>query len=228
VIVAAAFCPHPPLLVAEVAQGAAAELDDLRSACDVAVGTLRAAGCDHVVVLGGPATRTGQAFDGDAVGSMHGFGVTARFGRGAASVTPTLPLSLTIGAYLLDRLGWAVSRSYLQVAQDPAAAPDTARRTGLLVMGDGSARRSAGAPGALDVRAEAFDAQVAGALRAGDPAALRGLEPGLGADLLVAGLAAWRTAGAWLASVPFVPRRARVLSETCPYGVGYLVAVWER
>jgi hypothetical protein len=243
VIVAAAFCPHPPLLVPEVAQGAAPELDDLRSACDVAVGTLRAAGCDHVLVLGGPVLggpvlggpvlggpAQGRTFDDDAVGSLDGFGVPTRFGGGAASVAPTLPLSLTVGAYLLDRVGWSVPRSYVQVGPDPetlpeAAAPETAGRTGVLVMGDGSARRSAGAPGALDVRAEAFDAHVAAALRAGDPAVLRGLDPELGEELLVAGLAAWRTAGALLAAVAW---RARVLAEACPYGVGYLVVVWER
>ena len=236
-IVAAAFCPHPPLLVPELAQGAAPELDDLRSACDVAVGTLRAAGCQHVLVLGGPGLggpARGRTFDDDAIGSMDGFGVPARFGRGAASLAPSLPLSLTVGAYLLERVGWSVPRSYVQVGPDPETVPTTvpeaaalelAGRTGVLVMGDGSARRSAGAPGALDTRAEPFDAHVAAALRAGDPAALRRLDRELGEELLVAGLASWRTAGALLAAVAW---RARVLAEACPYGVGYLVAVWER
>jgi aromatic ring-opening dioxygenase LigB subunit len=40
VLLAAAVCPHPPLLVPEVAAGAAAELDDLRDACRTALAAL--------------------------------------------------------------------------------------------------------------------------------------------------------------------------------------------
>ena len=39
-LLAAAVCPHPPLLVPEVAAGAAHETDDLRDACRRAVATL--------------------------------------------------------------------------------------------------------------------------------------------------------------------------------------------
>ena len=55
-LVAAAVCPHPPLLVPEVAGAAAPELDDLRAACDVAVARLLAAGLTDLVV-GGAAVR---------------------------------------------------------------------------------------------------------------------------------------------------------------------------
>ena len=51
-MVAAAVCPHPPLLVPEIAAGAAAELDDLRAACDAAVTRLLAAQPDVIVVVG--------------------------------------------------------------------------------------------------------------------------------------------------------------------------------
>jgi aromatic ring-opening dioxygenase LigB subunit len=40
VLLAAAVCPHPPLLIPEVAAGAAHELDDLRTACRTALAAL--------------------------------------------------------------------------------------------------------------------------------------------------------------------------------------------
>ena len=55
----------------------------------------------------------------------------------------------------------------------------------LLVVGNGSARRSEKAPGHLDERAAAFDAELEKALRCGDVEALRGLDRGLAAELMV-------------------------------------------
>src|SRR5690606_23884604 len=51
-LVAAAVCPCPPLLVPEVAAGAAAELDTARAACRDALGVLAAARPDLLVVVG--------------------------------------------------------------------------------------------------------------------------------------------------------------------------------
>ncbi|WP_442933608.1 class III extradiol dioxygenase subunit B-like domain-containing protein [Micromonospora sp. CPCC 206060] len=51
-LVAAAVCPHPPLIVPEIAGSAAGELDDLRAACDAAVARLYDAGARSIVVLG--------------------------------------------------------------------------------------------------------------------------------------------------------------------------------
>ncbi len=71
---------------------------------------------------------------------------------------------------------------------------------GLLVMGDGSARRTEKAPGWLDERAAGFDAAASAALAAGDPALLaRGAICELGAQLLAAGAPAWRAASRLLA-----------------------------
>ncbi|HZB51087.1 MAG TPA: hypothetical protein VE547_18515 [Mycobacteriales bacterium] len=109
---------------------------------------------------------------------------------------------------------------------DPAAVaaglagPD---RLGLLVMGDGSARRSERAPGYVDPRAAGFDAAVAAALATGDAAALRDLDPARGAELLAGGVPAWRVAGHAAAGVEF---DAELLRDEAPYGVGYLVAAW--
>ena len=96
-------------------------------------------------------------------------------------------------------------------------------RLGVLVMGDGTARRCERAPGYLDERAASFDAAVAAALAAGDAAMLRDLDPALGADLLAAGVPAWRTAGHVVGGRPVA---AELLHESAPYGVAYLVATW--
>jgi len=248
VLVAAAFAPHPPLIVPEVAAGAAGELDALRAACAEAVRRLTAARPDRVVVVGAgppPARR----WDGADAGSFAGYGVarTVPLGpagreRGLAPALPPMPLSATVGAWLLQQAGYAGLRSAVTV---PAGATDAelagwagyilgagggggevggGGRVGLLVMGDGSARRSTAAPGHLDSRAAGFDARVAGALREADPGTLRSLDPVLGAELLAAGVPAWRLAGqAAAAAGPF---EAELLYEYAPYGVGYLVAVW--
>ena len=92
-----------------------------------------------------------------------------------------------------------------------------------LVVGDGSARRSERAPGYVDPRAEPFDAAVAAALAAGDAGALRDLDPALGADLLAAGVPAWRAVGHALAGHRYA---ADLLYDAAPYGVGYFVAFW--
>ncbi|GAA3457324.1 hypothetical protein GCM10018962_91580 [Dactylosporangium matsuzakiense] len=68
-LVAAAVCPHPPLLVPELAAGAAPELDDLRAACRAAVAHLANASVDSLIVLGSDTTtvRREPPFGGDPV-----------------------------------------------------------------------------------------------------------------------------------------------------------------
>ncbi|MEU7756862.1 hypothetical protein [Micromonospora sp. NPDC049171] len=102
-LVAAAVCPHPPLLVPEVAGSAAPELDDLRAACDTAVRRLLAVDSDMVVLLGtGPVTGLIRT---PATGSLQPWGVDldVPLVRGQPDRGAVLPLSLTIGAWLLAR-----------------------------------------------------------------------------------------------------------------------------
>jgi hypothetical protein len=235
VLAAAAFAPHPPLILPEVAAGAAAELDGLRAACDDAVGRLLAARPGLVVVVGGgPAAA--RWTDGDG-GSLAGYGVdvtvplceVVRAGRAG------MPLSVTIGAWLLHRAGYAGDRLAFTVPTSADAA-DLARwaadladldyRLGLLVMGDGSARRSENAPGYVDPRAGRFDEAVAVALGRVDAAALRVLDPLLGAELLAAGVAPWRLAGHVAAITGADGLIGLVRYHEAPYGVGYIVASW--
>lgn len=231
--VVAAFCPHPPLLVPALAAGAAVELDELRAVCDRTVRRLLAARPNRLIVLGGGqrARLAGPA----EVGSLAGYGLPVRAGldhnraragasNGAGSA-PSLPLSLTIGGWLLARSGGHLDVVGVEVG--PAGdlpRLGSAGRVGLLVMGDGSARRTESSPRYLDPRAVDFDATVAAALGSGDPAALAGLDLGLGAELLAAGVPAWRAAGALLAGTRYA---AELCHHAAPYGVGYFVACWE-
>jgi hypothetical protein len=98
-----------------------------------------------------------------------------------------------------------------------------AARVALLVMGDGSARRAAGVPGAADPAAEGYDADAAAAFADADPGRLARLDRSLDGELMVAGRAAWQVlAGAADGS----QMRGRLRFAAAPLGVGYLVASW--
>ena len=214
---AVAFCPSPPLLVPELAAGAAGELDPLRAACREAVRRLLAARPDEVVVIGtGPG---GGRFPPGTTGTLAGYGLPVTAALPGAPPRPgPLPLPLTLGAWLLAGAG--VPCAGVAVDGDAPGLPDA---PAYLVVGDGSARRSDRAPGYVDARAEPFDATVAAALAAGDAGALRDLDPALGADLLAAGVPAWRAVGHALAGRRYA---ADLLYDAAPYGVGYFVAFW--
>jgi hypothetical protein len=226
-LVAAAVCPHPPLLVPEVAAGAAAEVAGLLAAADQAVAHLLASGADTVVVVGGgPRTRH--------VGG--GRGDFARWGapqvRFAFGDTALPELSLLIGGWLLARHDLGGRAAVFTAVADTAPAADcaalgrtlaaAAQRVALLVMGDGSACHGPKAPGYDDPRAPGYHKDVAGALAAADPAALLALDPAGSTDLKVAGRAAWQV----LAGAAGDRWRGAVHYDAAPYGVGYLVATW--
>ncbi|MEU9004004.1 class III extradiol dioxygenase subunit B-like domain-containing protein [Streptomyces sp. NPDC059982] len=233
-LVAAAVCPAPPLLVPEVAAGAAAELDGARTACSDALAVLAASRPDLLVVAGPAAADHLGAYPQGSRGTFHGFGVETGVRLGEGEEGPRLlPAPLAVGAWLLGRAGWGSAPvEGLGVAED--AAPEECLRTGrelaardarvaLLVMGDGSACRTLKAPGYLDERAAAFDAAAARALGAADTGALAALDPRLAAELQAVGRAPWQVlAGA----AEGAGLDGRLLYEDAPYGVGYFVAAW--
>ncbi|MEE1772643.1 class III extradiol dioxygenase subunit B-like domain-containing protein [Streptomyces sp. JV185] len=235
-LAAAAVCPCPPLLVPEVAAGAAPELDAARDACAEAIGVLVAARPDLLIVVG-PADLPGRGPHPEgATGTFRGFGVGlgVRLGRDRGPVADdTLPPSLSVGAWLLARAGWDGAPveglgvgEQLETDRCTSAGRDLATRAdrvALLVMGDGSACRTLKAPGYLDRRAEAFDAAAARALGAADSDALTALDASLAYELKAAGRAPWQVlAGAAQGARP----AGRLLYEDAPYGVDYLVAAW--
>lgn len=233
-LVCAAVCPHPPLLVPEVAAGAAEELADLRAACDEALRRLVAAGPGLVVVVGDAPDRL--AYSGADWGDLSPYGVPvgARLGAGACSGQPILPLSLTIGAWLLARTGWTGDRqgygvpaglaadACARIGRELAGLDD---RVGLLVMGDGSARRSERAPGYLDDRAVGFDTAVVAALGSADSDALLQVDATLARELIAAGRASWQVLAGAAGSAAW---RGELLYDDAPYGVEYVVTGWRR
>ena len=210
-IIAAAVCPHPPVLVPELASGAASELDDVRSAALASVATLVSMEPDRVVIVG--SGELGEPVDESAGGTLAGHGVDVRAGGDDV----VLPLSLTIGAWLLDQAGWDGPRTYTttSVPIDDRAA--------LLVMAGGSARRSLKAPGYLDERAEAHDAAIGAALANGDADALASLDVHLGDELLAPGARALVVLGEMTKGADVT---ARLRWDGAPFGVGYWVADW--
>ena len=181
-LVAGAICPHPPLLI-PAAMGAAgldgggpadagldgagpadAELRGVRASCAAAVAGLLAAGPDLLVVVGGAAR--GAVYAGHAAGSLRDFGITVAVGSGE----PVLPLSLTVGAWLLDQAGEARAAGQAGT-EHPAGRALRAHPAGQ--PGTGPARCAL--PCRLLLRAVPTDMPPANCLRLG--AELAGLAP---------------------------------------------------
>ncbi|MEV6814499.1 class III extradiol dioxygenase subunit B-like domain-containing protein [Micromonospora sp. NPDC051296] len=240
-LVAAAVCPHPPLIVPEVAGAAAPELDDLRAACDAAVARLCASGARSILVIG--ADDRSADLDFPFRGSFAPWGVPLEVHLGSLPEgrvgTDGLPLSLLVGAWLLRRrpvagtegMSWRMKSVGADEPAEACAAWGAklgqSQDWALLVMGDGSACRGEKAPGYADPRAEAYDAGVARALADADIEALLGLDPGLSAQLVVTGRAPWQVLAA-AARAAGGDWRAELRYHAAPYGVAYFVANWER
>ncbi|MFD5144861.1 hypothetical protein [Streptomyces sp. NPDC058401] len=233
-LVAAAVCPAPPMLLPELATGAAAELGPARTACSDALSVLAASRPDLLVVVGASDPDHHGAYPQGARGTFRGFGAGADVRLGEGEEGPRLlPTPLAVGAWLLGRAGWGAAPlegfgvagpldtgRCLEAGRELAARE---ARVALLVMGDGSACRSLKAPGYLDERAAAFDTEAARALGAADLPALAALDAELAAELQAAGRAPWQVlAGA----AEGAGLEGRLLYEDAPYGVGYFVAAW--
>jgi len=113
-LIAGAVCPHPPLLIPAALGSAAsdppAELRSVADAAGRAVSGLAGARPDLIVVVGGGAAE--REYGADASGGLHAFGVDVTVGPGE----PVLPLSLTVGRWLLEGAGIQVREE----APDPA------------------------------------------------------------------------------------------------------------
>jgi hypothetical protein len=232
-IVRAAVCPSPPLLAPELT-GRALVLPELREACATAVTRLLSAAPDVVLVAGGDAV-TATWDPGDRLNLSAwapGLGMGGRVVCANRKYKPGLPLSLGLGAMLLDAAGYAGPRVMQAVGEgEPAATclrlgaslTASAPRTALLVVGDGSARRGPAAPGHFDERAEPFDRAVEQAFSGGDMAALAALDAALARDLMATGRAAWQVLAGALGAGP--APATEILYADAPFGVGYFVAV---
>ncbi|MBB6475115.1 hypothetical protein [Sphaerisporangium rubeum] len=183
---------------------------------------------DEVVVVGGGAA--GAVYPADAAGTLAPWGVDVRVGEGTA----VLPLSLTVGRWLLDRAGVGRPDEYRAVAVDAgpeeclaigAELAERASRVALLVMADGSAALTVKAPGYLQPGAEDYDRALVRALAAADVTALGALDPAEADELWVGGRAALQVLAGAGRKDTF---QAEVLYDEAPYGVGYHVVSWHR
>lgn len=233
-LIAGAVCPHPPLLVPEAAGGGASEppgaFRKLLASCELALRGLTGARPDLIALVGGgPDTRE---YPAGAAGGLQDFGIDVTVGSGE----PVLPLSLTVGRWLLlraDRDGSGPPVSVHSVSQRAAPAEclalgaeiaARAPRVAMLAMGDGTGRGARDIEGAPDPDAQEYDDEVAEALAAADDRWLGRLDPALDDKFLVAGRAAWQVLAGAAAG-----RRMQGRLHCCmnPYGVTYLVASWD-
>ncbi|MGQ0572607.1 MAG: hypothetical protein ACT4RN_00205 [Pseudonocardia sp.] len=239
-----AVLPQPPLLVPELATGAATETRPLREACVAAAARLGAAAARWVVVGAHEGGR--RAVDPSVRGTFAGFGVDVvvaldtRAGAAPPIIAPDpeLPLPLLVAGWVLGAAAVEVAargelvdaatsagecvRLGTALAAECAA---SAEPVGLLVVGDGAATHTEQAPRHLDERAGPFDATVAAALAAADPAALAALDPDLGTALCAAGRAPWQVLAGATADGSWT---GELLYSGAPFGVAYHVAVWTR
>ena len=234
VLISAAVCPHPPLLVTGIGPERDNELDQLRDACWSVIDALRSSQPDVLVVVGSGKT---SAPEGPLAGSFATYGVDRRvaFPGHEQVAAADMPLSLCVGAWLLERDGWpgpvvsaTVAGGVDGWADSPALGLDIvhqADRVALLVMTDGSASRAAEAPRTFHPRAAEYDAAVCQAIRDGDPQQLLDLDGTLAAEVGSTGANVLRAMAGAASDEVF---DAEVLYDSAPYGVGYLVGLWER
>lgn len=224
---AIAIVPSAPVLVPELASGAAVEVDDLREAVLAAAAALPG----RWVAVG---VGTADAVVGpDAVGTFGGYGVDVpvALSPGGGGPPAELPLCALITGWVRERANPDARAEVRVFAHDLGAhaARERGRAlraeldadpdpVGVLVVADGANTLSPPAPGGFDPDSvpaqEALDTALAG----GDVAALAaqsGAAVGRVAHQVLAGLA---EAG---------PSSARQLYRGAPYGVGYFVGVWQ-
>lgn len=215
-IVHVASCPHPPLLLPGVTGGPVPEVDKLRAACAVVVERLVAAEPDVIVAVGsGTHTRrwSRQA-------------PSPSFGSCGEPVGDVLPLSLAVARELLTSVpqvelhGVGEAEDCGAYGRRLAARPE---RLGLLVMADGSARRSPKAPGYFDDRALNVDQEIEDTLRTADFDRLLQLRPEVARDLLIGGRASWQVLAGACESLAV---RAECHYSDDPFGVWYPIFDW--
>ncbi|MDP2014217.1 MAG: hypothetical protein Q8L05_08340 [Actinomycetota bacterium] len=225
-IVGAVFIPSSPLLLADVdVEGL---LDDVRAASIELLSEFLPDARQIIAI--GSADETAW-FDEGGIGTSKGLGGHADFSIGAG--TATLPLALTIAAFVLEAAGadqpilaLSVGKQTTSTERGLIAQEVQARAadvpTVLLVVGDGSATRTEKAPGYIQPDALNFDAVVSAALAAADFQTLVEITQEQAERLWCQGLPAWQVAA--LAGQHL--KQGELALETAPFGVNYLVASW--
>jgi hypothetical protein len=226
VLSAIVLIPSAPVMVPELASGAASELADLSSAVSAAVSELP----DRWFVVGvGPADNV---IGPGAVGTFGGYGADVRVTlqpHGAGEPKP-LPLCALIAGWVRTSTAPDASAEVWVYASDHGLEAALARgralraevdalpgSVGVLVVADGANTLTASAPGGYDPESIPLQAALDDALAVGDASALTRLSDGIVGRVayeVLAGLVGPSAAS------------ARELYRGAPYGVGYFVGVW--
>ncbi|MEO3757501.1 hypothetical protein ABGB19_04300 [Mycobacterium sp. B14F4] len=222
---AIAIVPSAPVMVPELASGAAAKLADLREAVFSAAAALPTR---WIGVGVGPSDAV---IGSRQVGTFAGYGVDVRvaLSPGADDAPAPLPLCALITGWVR---GHAAPGAHAEVrvyadTHDVDAALTLGRRLraeideagdpiGVLVVADGLHTLTPSAPGGYEPDSVPLQESLDDALAAGDPAALTRL-PGA-----VVGRVAYQV----LAGLDEAPGSAEQLYRGAPYGVGYFAGVW--
>jgi hypothetical protein len=227
VLTAIALVPSAPVLVPELATGAAAELQDLSAAVAQALAGMP----DRWFVVGVGASDT--VIGPGTVGTFGGYGVDVRVSlseqaRGAApKVLPLCALvagwvrttyapsaSAEVWVYAADHTVDAALARGRALRAEADAAPEP---VGVLVVADGANTLTAAAPGGYHPDSIPAQAALDDALAAGDVDALTRLPDG------IVGRVAFQVLSGLLGTSPW---QARELYRGAPYGVGYTVESW--
>ena len=233
-LTAIALVPSAPVLVPELATGAAAELQDLSAA--VAQVAAELPGRWFVVGVGASDNVIGPG----TVGTFGGYGVDVRVSlsdqAGAASeraggaAPKPLPLCALVAGWVRTTYAPAASAEVWVYASDHtldaalargralrAEADAAPEPVGVLVVADGANTLTPSAPGGYDPASIPVQAALDDALAAGDTDALTRLPDG------IVGRVAFQVLAGLLGTSPL---QARELYRGAPYGVGYTVAAW--
>ncbi|MGO4445849.1 hypothetical protein AB4Z42_21105 [Mycobacterium sp. 2YAF39] len=223
---AIAIVPSAPVMVPELASGAAAELSDLREAAFTAATALPA----RWIAIG--VGRSDLVVDPRQTGTFAGYGVDVpvALSPGPSVALTELPLCALVVGWLRGRAqpeAHAEVRVYADDHDvDAALAHGEALRAeideaadpiGVLVVADGANTLTQPAPGGYDPNSIPVQAALDDALAAGDAAALARLPDAIVGRVAYQVLAGLTEPG---------PRSAKGLYRGAPYGVGYFVGVW--
>jgi hypothetical protein len=220
-----AIVPSAPVMVPELAAGAARELTALRDAVFAASRSLP----ERWLAVGVGATDA--VVSPQQTGTFAGYGADARVALAPDAVgdVEPLPLCALVTGWLRGQTAPA-ARAEVRVysAQTDTTAAVAAGRAlraeieaaadpvGVLVVADGLHTLTQPAPGGYDPDSVPVQAALDDALARGDAAALARLPHG------VLGRVAFQV----LAGLSEEPRSAQELYRGAPYGVGYFVGIW--
>ena len=224
---AISIIPSAPVLVPELAGGAADEVAELRAAMIAAAAALP----QRWVVIGVGAAD--GVIGSDRVGTFAGFGVDVlvRLSPQAGGQPVEMPLCALIGGWIRSQAqpdARAQVRVYAE-SHAAGAAVDLGRRlrseidlssapTGALVVADGANTLTPAAPGGYQPTDIEVQDALDDALAGGDVGALARLPAQVGGRVafgVLAGLA------------EPTPRSVKELYRAAPYGVGYFAGVWQ-